>query len=98
MSTWESEMTPEEWQSILRQKENGMDYIITIYPTMYRRYLIEDVDSEPDALDKYYSNNYDYTSMLIDEEETGDDGEVEVELLTPELRRVYGLGEESDVS
>ena len=70
-----------------------MDYIITAYPTMYRRYLVQDVKTIEEAWDKYYSDDYDYNAMLVDEEYINDDGEVEIELVTPELRRTYGLGE-----
>ena len=69
-----------------------MDYLITTYPTMYSRYLIKDVDTIDEAWDKYYS--VDFSEEPIEEEYIGDDGEVEIELLTPELRRTYGLGEE----
>ena len=71
-----------------------MDYIITAYPTMYRRYLVKDVDSIVAAWDKYYSDDYDYNAMLVDEEFIGDDGDVDIELLTPELRIQYGLEKE----
>ena len=71
-----------------------MDYLITVYPTMYRKYLVQDVKTKEEAWDVYFSNDYDYDAMLVDEEFIGDDGEVDIELLTPELRRVYGLGEE----
>ena len=64
-----------------------MDYIITAYPTMYRRYLVKDVDSIVATWDKYYTELPD----PIDEEFIGDDGDVEIELLTPELRIQYGL-------
>jgi len=67
-----------------------MDYIITAYPTMYRRYLVKDVKSIDEAWDKYFEELPD----PIDEEFIGDDGDVDIELLTPELRRQYGLGEE----
>ena len=67
-----------------------MDYLITAYPTMYRRYLVKDVQDIEEAWDKYYRELPD----PIDEEFMGDDGDVEIELLTPELRSVYGLGEE----
>jgi hypothetical protein len=67
-----------------------MDYLITAYPTMYRRYLVEDVNTIEEAWDKYYAELPD----PIEEEFMGDDGDVEIELLTPELRSVYGLGEE----
>ena len=67
-----------------------MDYIITAYPTMYRRYLVKDVKSIDEAWDKYFEELPD----PIDEELLGDDGDVDIELLTPELRRQYGLGEE----
>ena len=70
-----------------------MDYVITTYPTMYRRYLVQDVKTIEEAWDKYYSEDYDYNAMLVDEEYINDDGEVEIELVTPELRRTYGLGE-----
>ena len=70
-----------------------MDYVITTYPTMYRRYLVQDVKTIEEAWDKYYSDDYDYNAMLVDEEYINDDGEVEIELVTPELRRTYGLGE-----
>jgi len=70
-----------------------MDYVITTYPTMYRRYLVQDVKGVEEAWDKYYSDDYDYNAMLVDEEYINDDGEVEIELVTPELRRTYGLGE-----
>ena len=70
-----------------------MDYIITTYPTVYRRYLVQDVKTIEEAWDKYYSDDYDYNAMLVDEEYINDDGEVEIELVTPELRRTYGLGE-----
>ena len=59
-----------------------MDYIITAYPTMYRRYLVKDVQDIDEAWDKYYRELPD----PIDEEFIGDDGDVEIELLTPELR------------
>ena len=71
-----------------------MDYLITVYPTMYRKYLVQDVKTKEEAWDVYFSNDYDYDAMLVDEEFIGDDGEVDIELLTPELRRVYGLEEE----
>jgi len=64
-----------------------MEYIITAYPTMYRRYLIQEVDTIDEAWDKYYTELPD----PIDEEFMGDDGDVEIELLTPELRIQYGL-------
>ena len=64
-----------------------MDYIITAYPTMYRRYLVKDVKDIEEAWDKYYAELPD----PIDEEFIGDDGDVEIELLTPELRIQYGL-------
>ena len=67
-----------------------MDYIITAFPTMYRRYLVKDVKSIDEAWDKYFEELPD----PIDEEFIGDDGDVDIELLTPELRRQYGLGEE----
>ena len=67
-----------------------MDYLITAYPTMYRRYLIKDVKTKEEAWDKYFEELPD----PIDEEFLGDDGDVDIELLTPELRRQYGLGEE----
>ena len=67
-----------------------MDYIITAYPTMYRRYLVKDVKSIDEAWNKYFEELPD----PIDEEFIGDDGDVDIELLTPELRRQYGLGEE----
>ena len=70
-----------------------MDYVITTYPTMYRRYLVQDVKTIEEAWDKYYSDDYDYNAMLVDEEYINDDGEVEIELVTPEIRRTYGLGE-----
>ena len=70
-----------------------MDDVITTYPTMYRRYLVQDVKTIEEAWDKYYSDDYDYNAMLVDEEYINDDGEVEIELVTPELRRTYGLGE-----
>ena len=35
-----------------------MDYIITAYPTMYRRYLVKDVQDIDEAWDKYYRDNY----------------------------------------
>ena len=54
---------------------------------MYRRYLVKDVDSIVAAWDKYYTELPD----PIDEEFIGDDGDVEIELLTPELRIQYGL-------
>jgi len=72
-----------------------MDYIITTYPTVYRRYLVQDVKSIEEAWDMYYSNDYDYDAMLVDEEFTGDDGEGEIELITPELRIQYGLEDTS---
>jgi hypothetical protein len=71
-----------------------MDYLITTYPTMYRRYLVKDVNTIEEAWDVYYSPDYDYNAMFLDEEFIGDDDGVEIELLTPELRSVYGLGEE----
>ena len=67
-----------------------MDYIITAYPTMYRRYLVKDVKSIDEAWNKYFEE----LPEPIDEEFIGDDGDVDIELLTPELRRQYGLGEE----
>ena len=70
-----------------------MDYVITTYPTMYRRYLVQDVKTIEEAWDKYYSDDYDYNAMLVDEEYINDDGEVEIELVTPELRRTYRLEE-----
>ena len=54
---------------------------------MYRRYLVKDVDSIVAAWDKYYTELPD----PIDEEFIGDDGDVEIELLAPELRIQYGL-------
>ena len=71
-----------------------MDYLITVYPTMYRKYLVQDVKTKEEAWDVYFSNDYDYDAMLIKEEFIGEDRKVDIELLTPELRRVYGLGEE----
>ena len=73
-----------------------MDYLITVYPTMYRKYLVQDVKTKEEAWDVYFSNDYDYDAMLVDEEFIGDDGEVDIELLTPELRRVYGLEDTND--
>ena len=67
-----------------------MDYIITAYPTMYRRYLVKDVKSIDEAWDKYFEELPD----PIDEEFIGDDGDVDIELLTPELRIQYGLEKE----
>ena len=67
-----------------------MDYIITAYPTMYRRYLVKDVKSINEAWDKYFEELPD----PIDEEFIGDDGDVDIELLTPELRIQYGLEKE----
>jgi hypothetical protein len=66
-----------------------MDYLITVYPTMYRRYLVKDVKGVDEAWDKYYG--VDFFEEPIDEEYIGDDGDVEIELLTPELRIQYGL-------
>ena len=54
---------------------------------MYRRYLVKDVQDIDEAWDKYYRELPD----PIDEEFIGDDGDVEIELLTPELRIQYGL-------
>jgi hypothetical protein len=68
-----------------------MDYLITTYPTMYRRYLVKDVNTIEEAWDVYYSPDYDYNAMFLDEEFIGDDDGVEIELLTPELRDTYGL-------
>ena len=67
-----------------------MDYIITTYPMMYRRYLVQDVNSFDEAWDKYYEE----TLNLIDEEFMGDDGDIEIELVTPKLKIQYGLGGE----
>ena len=67
-----------------------MDYIITAYPTMYRRYLVKDVKSIDEAWNKYFEELPD----PIDEEFIGDDGDVDIELLTPELRIQYGLEKE----
>ena len=64
-----------------------MDYIIITYPTMCKRYLVKDVTSEEEAWDKYYETY----EEPIEEEYIGDDGEIEIELLTPELRIHYGL-------
>ena len=108
VSTWESEMTPKEWENIMgvpyshispeeqqknREFSEGFkkDYIITTYPTMYRRYLVKDVTSEEEAWDKYYE--FGDICPLIDEDYVGDDGDIELELLTPELRIRYGLGD-----
>jgi len=71
-----------------------MDYIITTYPMMYKRYLVQDVNSFDEAWDMYYSNDYDYDAMLVDEEFMGDDGDIEIELVTPKLKIQYGLGGE----
>jgi len=69
-----------------------MDYLITTYPTMYKRYLVKDVNTVEEAWDKYYESY----EEPIDEEYIGDDGEIEIELLTPELRTQYGLWGEDD--
>jgi hypothetical protein len=66
-----------------------MDYIITAYPTMYIRYLVKDVTSEEEAWDKYYNEQ----PNSIDEDYFGDDGDIEIELVTPELQRMYGLND-----
>ena len=71
-----------------------MDYIITTYPMMYKRYLVQGVNSFDEAWDMYYSNDYDYDAMLVDEEFMGDDGDIEIELVTPKLKIQYGLGGE----
>jgi len=68
-----------------------MDYIITTYPTMSRKYLVKDVKSIDEARDKYYST---WNTPLVDEDYPDDDGDIEIELLTPELRIQYGLEEE----
>ena len=73
-----------------------MDYIITTYPTSYRRYLVKDVNNKEEAWDVYFSNDYDYDAMLLDEDYMGDDGAVEIELVTPELQTMYGLGDNDD--
>ena len=64
-----------------------MDYIIITYPTLYRRYLVKDVSSEEEAWDKYYKELPD----PIDEDYYDDDGDAQIELVTPELRIQYGL-------
>ena len=65
-----------------------MDYVITCYPILYRRYLVQDVHNEEEAWEKY-------NDLLPDsfaEESIGiDDGEADIELLTPVLRIQYGL-------
>ena len=66
-----------------------MDYIITTYPTLYRRYLVKDVTSEDEAWEKYYKEQ----PNSIDEDYFGDDGEIEIELVTPNLIRMYGLND-----
>jgi len=73
-----------------------MDYVITTYPTMYRRYLVQDVKTIEEAWDKYYGVGF--FDEPIDEEYIGDDGEVEIELLTPELRIQYGLERENKIN
>ena len=73
-----------------------MDYLITVYPTMYRKYLVKNVKTIEEAWDTYFSSDYDYDAMLVDEEFIGDDGEVDIELVTPELRRVYNRLEDTD--
>ena len=55
---------------------------------MYRRYLVKDVDTIDEAWEKYYNT---WDSPLVDEDYVGDDGDIEIELLTPELRIQYGL-------
>ena len=65
-----------------------MDYIITTYPTLYRRYLVKDVNTIDEAWEKYYNA---WDSPLVDEDYVGDDGDIEIELLTPELIIQYGL-------
>ena len=65
------------------------DYIITVYPTLYRRFLIKDVTSEDEAWDKY---NAHLEEILIDEDYVGADlGEIEIDLVTPEIIQLYGL-------
>ena len=67
-----------------------MDYVITSYPIMYRRFLVQDVDNEGEAWDKFN----DLLPEPFDEESLGiDDGEADIELLTPVLRIQYGLEE-----
>jgi len=65
-----------------------MNYIITIYPTLYRRYLIKDVNTIDEAWIKYCDElpepiDEDYIDYV--------DNEAEIELLTPELQIQYGL-------
>lgn len=66
-----------------------MDYVITTYPTLYRRYLVKDVSSEEEAWEKYYKE----LPNSIDEDYYGDDGDIEIELVTPNLLRMYGLND-----
>ena len=58
---------------------------------MYRRYLVKDVKSIDEAWDKYYAVGF--FKEPIDEDYVGDDGDIDIELLTPELRIEYGLEE-----
>jgi len=67
-----------------------MDYIITTYPISYCRYLIEGVEDEGEAWEKFF----DWCPDPFDEDYVGDnDGNGEIEIVTPELKRIYGLEE-----
>jgi hypothetical protein len=68
-----------------------MDYIITTYPVMYRRYLIKDVNNIEEAWTKYYDKlpkpfDEDYIDFI--------ENDTEIELLTLKVRTIYGLTEE----
>ena len=68
-----------------------MDYIITTYPTMYRRYLVKDVNTIDEAWEKYYEE----LPNPIDEDYIDSvDSDEEIELVTPELIIQYRLQEE----
>jgi hypothetical protein len=65
-----------------------MDYIITTYPTLYRRYLVQNVNNEDEAWTKYYADlpepiDEDYVDFV--------ENDTEIELVTPYLKTLYGL-------
>lgn len=67
-----------------------MDYIISVYPKTYLRYLIHNVNNEVEAWDDFFNNR---DLALVDEGYVDDDEEADIEEATPELRKLYGLEE-----
>lgn len=64
-----------------------MDYVITTYPMIYRRYLIHNVKNEDEAWDKYFE----VLPLPFAEDDLSDEWDSEIELATPELKIQYGL-------